>query len=99
MVTPIIFFLGKKRNNLINDYNTIMEINDFIQKFADQLDDTDVSQLAPETEFRELDEWTSIVGLSIILMVDEEYGITLEAADVQKANTIEELFNIVQAKA
>jgi acyl carrier protein len=76
-----------------------MEINDFIQKFADQLDDTDVSQLTPETEFRDIEEWSSIIGLSIILMVDEEYGITLEAADIQKANTIEELFNIVQEKA
>ena len=76
-----------------------MEINDFIQKFAEQLDETDASQLAPETQFRDLDEWSSIIGLSVILMVDEEYGITLEAADVQKANTIGELFNIVQAKA
>jgi hypothetical protein len=76
-----------------------MEINDFVQKFAEQFDETEVSQFKPETQFRDLDEWSSIIGLSIILMVDEEYGITLEAADVQKANTIEELFNIVQAKA
>ncbi len=76
-----------------------MEINDFIQKFAEQFEETEVSQFAPETKFRDLEEWSSIIGLSIILMVDEEYGITLEAADVQKANTIEELFNIVQSKA
>lgn len=76
-----------------------MEINDFVQKFAEQFDETEVSQFKPETQFRDLEEWSSIIGLSIILMVDEEYGITLEAADVQKANTIEELFNIVQAKA
>lgn len=76
-----------------------MEINDFVQKFAEQFEETEVSQFAPETKFRDLEEWSSIIGLSIILMVDEEYGITLEAADVQKANTIEELFNIVQAKA
>ena len=76
-----------------------MGINDFVQKFAEQFDETEVSQFAPETKFRDLEEWSSIIGLSIILMVDEEYGITLEAADVQKANTVEELFNIVQSKA
>lgn len=76
-----------------------MEINAFVQKFAEQFEETEVSQFAPGTKFRDLEEWSSIIGLSIILMVDEEYGITLEAADVQKANTIEELFNIVQSKA
>ncbi len=76
-----------------------MEINDFVQKFAEQFDETEVSRFMPETRFRDLEEWTSIIGLSIILMVDEEYGINLEAADFQKANTIEELFNIVQTKA
>lgn len=76
-----------------------MELQKFVQDFANQFEDTDAAMFAPETRFRDLEEWSSIIGLSIILMADEEYGITLEAADVQKANTIEELFNIVQSKA
>jgi len=43
-----------------------MEIKDFIQNFADQLDDTDVSMLTPETDFRELDEWSSLTALSVM---------------------------------
>lgn len=76
-----------------------MEINEFIQHFADQLDETDVNILTPETNFRDLDEWSSIIGLSIILMVDEEYGITIGADDMKQAQTIGDLFNIVQSKA
>ena len=76
-----------------------MEIKEFIQHFAEQLDDTDVNELTPETKFRDLEEWSSIIGLSIILMVDEEYGITIGADDMKQAETIGELFNIVQAKA
>ena len=76
-----------------------MEIQDFIQHFADQLDETDVNVLTPETNFRDLDEWSSIIGLSIILMVDEEYGITIGADDMKQAQTIGDLFNIVQSKA
>lgn len=75
-----------------------MELQKFVQDFASQFEETDVEMFAPETKFRDLEEWSSIIGLSIILMVDEEYGITLEASDVQKANTVEELFNIVQSK-
>lgn len=76
-----------------------MEINEFIQHFAEQLEETDVNGLTPETNFRDLDEWSSIIGLSIILMVDEEYGITIGADDMKQAQTIGDLYNIVQSKA
>ncbi len=76
-----------------------MELQEFVNHFAEQFDDTDISMFTPETSFRDLDEWSSIIGLSIILMVDEEYGITLKAADIQTATTIGDLFNIVQAKS
>ncbi len=76
-----------------------MEINDFVQHFADQFDDTDADLFTPSTKFRDLEEWSSLIGLSIILMVDEEYGITIGADDMKKAQTIEELFNIVKTKA
>lgn len=76
-----------------------MELKEFIQHFAEQLDETDVNELTAETKFRDLEEWSSIIGLSIILMVDEEYGITIGADDMKQAETIGELFNIVQAKA
>ncbi len=76
-----------------------MELKDFVQNFANQFDETDAEMFTPETKFRDFEEWSSIIGLSIILMVDEEYGITIDADDMKQAETIGELFNIVQAKA
>jgi acyl carrier protein len=76
-----------------------MEINEFIQNFADQFDDTDASEFMPDTEFKALDEWSSLTALSIIAMIDEEYGITIKGDDVRQSETIEDLFNIVRAKA
>jgi len=76
-----------------------MELQEFVQNFANQFDDTDAELFTPSTEFRDLEEWSSLIGLSIILMVDEEYGITIGADDMKQAQTIEELFNIVKAKA
>lgn len=76
-----------------------MEIQEFVNNFAEQFEDTDISMFTPETHFRDLDEWSSIMGLSIILMVDEQYGVTLGAADIQAAKTIEDLYTIVNSKA
>ena len=70
-----------------------MEIKDFIQNFADQLDDTDAETLTPETEFRELDDWSSLAALSIIAMVDEEYGVSIASEAFRQAKTIQDLFN------
>lgn len=75
-----------------------MELSEFISNFADQMDDTDPSEIKATTVFRDLDEWSSLSALSIIAMVDEEYDVTLGAEDMRAAKTVEDLFNTVKAK-
>ncbi len=75
-----------------------MEIKEFIQHFADQFDDTDVSEFKPETVFHELDEYSSLIALTIIGMIDEEYDVTIGAEEMSAAVTIEDLFNTVKSK-
>ena len=76
-----------------------MELKDFIENFADQFDDTDASEIQAETVFKELDEWSSLIALSIIAMADEEYDVTLKGDDIRGAETVEDLFNIVKSRA
>ena len=71
-----------------------MGIKEFIENFANQFDDTDVSVFSAETRFRELDEWSSLLALSVLAMVDEEYDVQLKADQMRKANTVQELFDI-----
>lgn len=75
-----------------------MEIKQFVVNFAEQFDDTEASVFTPETKFRELDEWSSLIALSIIAMVDEEYEVAIKAVDIQKAVTVGDLYEIVKAK-
>jgi acyl carrier protein len=76
-----------------------MELKDFIANFADQFDDTDASEITAATEFKNLDEWSSLIALSVIAMVDEEYDVTIKGDDIRNSNTIEDLFNIVKSRA
>lgn len=76
-----------------------MELKDFIENFANQFDDTDPSEIKAETVFKELDEWSSLIALSVIAMVDEEYDITIKGDDIRNSNTVEDLFKAVKAKA
>ena len=73
-------------------------LDEFIALFAEQFDETDASLIQAETKFRELDEWSSLVGLNLIAMVDEEFDVALKGDDVRKAITVEDLYKIVISK-
>ena len=75
-----------------------MELKEFIENFADQFEDTEASEIQADTEYRELDEWTSLTALSIIAMIDEEYDVQLKADEMRKTQTIQELFDLVKSK-
>lgn len=75
-----------------------MEINDFIENFASQFDETDVVEFKLDTQFKSMDEWSSLMALSIIAMVDEEYDVRIKGDDIRSATTIEELFNLVKTR-
>lgn len=75
-----------------------MEINDFIKNFADQFDDTDASEIIAETNFRDLEEWSSMIGLSVLNMSEKKYGVTLTFDELKSANTVQELFDIIANK-
>lgn len=70
----------------------------FIKNFAAQFDETEASEFIPNTVFKELEEWSSLLALSIIAMVDEEYGMKIKGEDIRNAKTIEDLFNVVKSK-
>ena len=82
-------------------FSKLLSINimeKFIKLFANLFDETDINVFTPQTKFKELEEWSSLIALSVILMVDEEYGITIEGEEMENTSTIEELFNTIKNK-
>ena len=75
-----------------------MEIKEFIQNFAEQFEDTDASVFTPETVFHDLVEWSSLVGLSLIAMIDDEYDVTIKGDELRAAKTINDVFELVKSK-
>lgn len=75
-----------------------MTLDEFVKAFAAELDDTPEENVTPETNYRELEEWSSLTALSIISMVDDNEDKTITGADLRDCKTIEELYNLIQAK-
>lgn len=75
-----------------------MNLNEFVKAFAAEFDDTPEEVFTPETHFRELDEWSSLLALSIISMIDDNEDKIITGQDIRNSTTIKDLYNIVQSK-
>lgn len=74
-----------------------MDINTFIDNMKDQFDDLS-NELTPGTVYADLDGWSSIVALSVISMIDDEYDVQVKGSEIRNTETIQELFDLVQSK-
>ncbi len=74
-----------------------MELKEFITNFAEQFEETNVSEIRADTNFKDLDEWSSMIALSVIAMIDSEYDVQVKGNDIRDSITIEDLFNKVKA--
>lgn len=75
-----------------------MDLEKFIADFAEQFDDTDASEIRADTEFHELEEWSSLTAMSIIAMVKTTYGKTITGAEMRQCDTVEDVFNLIKQK-
>lgn len=75
-----------------------MELAHFVKTFSEQFDETESVVFTPETKFKDLDEWSSLLAMCIIAMVDDDYGVAIKGDDIRSAETIADLYNIVKSK-
>lgn len=69
------------------------------QEFINQIKDTfeiENHDVKMDDQFRDYPEWGSLTYLSLIAMMDEEYGVQIEEAEFKKLRTIQDLYNAVQ---
>jgi acyl carrier protein len=70
-------------------------MNEFCEKVADILDTKSVRET---DEFADFQEWDSLSVLSVIAMLDSNYGVNLTATDLKGVKTVGGLWQLVQAK-
>ncbi len=74
-----------------------MEIQEFVEKIAEAIEVDNVDALSADTEFRELEEWSSLSVMFLIAFYDEEFGKELTQAQIKESRTIKDLYNIAIA--
>jgi acyl carrier protein len=75
-----------------------MTLDEFVEAFAAEFEETPVDQIKADTEFKTLEDWSSLTALSIIAMVDENMEKVITGADIRASKTVEDLYNLAQSK-
>lgn len=63
-------------------------MNEFLDKVAEILE---VDAVTPELKFREIDDWNSMKGFSLIVLLEGDYGKQMPIALFLKCETVGEL--------
>ncbi len=69
-------------------------MNEFLLKLED-LFEMQSGSILPSDLFRDYDSWDSLALLSLMAMLEDEYGKTIPREDFEKLNTIGDLYNYI----
>ncbi|MGB0408380.1 MAG: acyl carrier protein [Opitutales bacterium] len=76
-----------------------MQLDQFIRDFEGAIDDVQSGSLSPESAFREIEQWDSLAVLTVIAMVNSEYGFPLKARDLKRFDTVEALYSFIASSS
>ena len=74
-----------------------MEIKEFIEKFEEAIEVENVKSLEPTTDFKELEEWSSLSVMLVVAFFDEEFDKQIGDVEINQATTIQDLYNLAIA--
>lgn len=75
-----------------------MTVEEFTMNLEGEFDELEPNSLTPDTNYRNIKNWSSMYALIIIAFVDANFDVMLNAADLKNTETIRDLYQIVQSK-
>lgn len=76
----------------------MMTIDEFTRRLEEEFEDVTPETLTPETNYRDIPEFSSMYALIIIAFIDSEFDVLLTGEELRKANTVRDLYDLIQAK-
>lgn len=75
-----------------------MELKDLISLFKTTLNSTNDVVLDGETEFKDLDGWSSLTAFTLVEELSNKYDIRVRGIELRRCNTINDLLNLLNSK-
>lgn len=75
-----------------------MTLIQFTSTLESEFDELEPGTLKPDTDFRDLDDWSSMHALIIIALIETEYDVSITGEDLSSIKTVAELYEIVKSR-
>ncbi|MCX6226036.1 MAG: acyl carrier protein [Bacteroidia bacterium] len=72
-----------------------MEESAFIENVKNQFIDSNEIELTIDSDFRKIESYDSLTGMTIIVMLKDEYGVDISETDYKSKKTVRELYDYV----
>ncbi len=76
----------------------MMTVEEFTKSLEVEFEEVQPGTITPETTYRNIKGWSSMHALVIIAFVDANFDTILNGADLKSAETINDLYTIIQEK-
>lgn len=76
----------------------MISIEEFTYQLAGEFEDVEPNTVFPDTNYRDIKNWSSMYALIIIAFIDANFDIQLNAENLKSTRTIRDLYNIVCQK-
>lgn len=73
-------------------------VESFLDFIASSLEETNRSEIQPQTKFRDLPEWSSLTALLVISAINEKYKVALNEEELVSSETFEDVYNAIISK-
>ena len=75
----------------------MMNVDTLIKQIEYEFDDLKSGILKPDSQFREIVEWSSVNALILIAMVKTEYDVTMTADDLINSKTVQDIYSLIES--
>ena len=76
----------------------MISIEEFTSQLATEFEDVDPNTITPDTNYREIKNWSSMYALIIIAFVDANFDVQLNAENLKNSQTIKDIYDIILSK-
>lgn len=76
----------------------MISAEEFTNQLVTEFEDVEPNTVFPDTNYRDIKNWSSMYALIIIAFIDANFDVQLSAEDLKNTQTVRDLYTIVCEK-
>ena len=76
----------------------MISVEEFTEQLAAEFEDVEPNTISPDSNYRDIKNWSSMYALIIIVFIDANFDVQLNADNLKNTHTVRDLYTLVCEK-